>query len=230
MQEANVHRIGTRGRRFLEAFKSFHQVHQRCEVACARPAPPVPPPPWKAVSSHAVPSACMQVHQWWHVVFGPCTSLCNHLPDCDSNGCEMLLPLHAGYDLLLRAWATLHHPSLPQTGRLTSKGDDSGGGGVGSIRSGGGSGVSSGSGSWDTDSSRVGGGTSDLCVEDPTLDFELEGCLPYLFPLRSVRDECGHGYAGLPYEYDGLLPQWVEPARQMMAAQAASLSSSQPSA
>ena len=172
----------------------------------------------------------MQVHQWWHVVFGPCTSLCNHLPDCDSNGCEMLLPLHAGYDLLLRAWATLHHPSLPQTGRLTSKGDDSGGGGVGSIRSGGGSGVSSGSGSWDTDSSRVGGGTSDLCVEDPTLDFELEGCLPYLFPLRSVRDECGHGYAGLPYEYDGLLPQWVEPARQMMAAQAASLSSSQPSA
>ena len=44
-----------------------------------------------------------QVHQWFHVVLGPCTSLCNNPPRCDSNHCELLIPLHAGYDMLARA-------------------------------------------------------------------------------------------------------------------------------
>ena len=76
----------------------------------------------------------------------------------------MLLPLHSGYDLLLRAWEILH-PS------------------------------------------------STLCVEDPALDFPIDGCLPYLFPLRSVRDECSTKYGSLSYEYERFVEQWVGPAR-----------------
>lgn len=133
-KEATVHRIGRSGRRFLEAFKSYHQIHQ-----------------------------------WFHVVLGPCTSLCNRLPNCDSNGCEMLLPLHAGYDLLLRAWAAIH----PKKG---------------------------------------------LCTEDDSIDFPLDTCLPYLFPLRSTREECATKYADLPYEYDGLMRDWVDFAMRVGSA------------
>ena len=53
-------------------------------------------------------SVLRQVHQWFHVVLGPCTSLCNAVPRCDSNHCELLMPLHAGYDMLQRAWRRLH--------------------------------------------------------------------------------------------------------------------------
>jgi len=128
-KEAGVHRIGRAGRRFLEAFKSYHQVHQ-----------------------------------WFHVVLGPCTSLCNKLPNCDSHGCEMLLPLHAGYDLLLRAWLALHPTAEP-------------------------------------------------CVQDDALDFDMDHPLPYLFPLRTMRDECSARYASLPYVYEGIEERWIGPAR-----------------
>lgn len=45
-----------------------------------------------------------EIHQQFHVAAGPCTALCSTAPACHSNNCEFLLPLHAGYDLLLRAW------------------------------------------------------------------------------------------------------------------------------
>ena len=43
-------------------------------------------------------------HQQFHVAFGPCTAICSTPPACRSNNCEFLLPLHAGYDLLLSVW------------------------------------------------------------------------------------------------------------------------------
>ena len=108
------------------------------------------------------------MHQWFHVVLGPCTSLCNTPPLCDSHGCELLLPLHAGYDMLLRSWHALH----PDSG---------------------------------------------LCVEDEALDWPLDEQLPYLFPLRTARDECGGGAPPrLPYEYVGM-GEWVEAGRHEMA-------------
>ena len=75
---ATVHRLNMPGRRFLEAFKALHQVHQ-----------------------------------WFHVVLGPCTALCYNLPRCDSNHCELLLPLHAAYDMLQRAWYAAHPRQQP---------------------------------------------------------------------------------------------------------------------
>ena len=77
---ATVHRLSTNapGRRWLEAFKALHQVHQ-----------------------------------WFHVVLGPCTALCYNLPRCDSNHCELLLPLHAAYDMLQRAWYAAHPHQPP---------------------------------------------------------------------------------------------------------------------
>ena len=88
----------------------------------------------------------------------------------------MLLPLHAGYDMIFRGWAELHP-------------------------------------------------TVDPCVEDASLDFELDACLPYLFPLRSVREECAARYESLPYAYDGLATRWLEPARNEQAKASAGLKS-----
>ena len=48
----------------------------------------------------------------------------------------------------------------------------------------------------------------DLCTEDVTLDFPLETCLPYTFPLRSLREECSD--RRLPYTYDGMT-EWTAP-------------------
>ena len=45
-----------------------------------------------------------EVHQQFHVAFGPCTAACSNPPACRSRNCEFLLPLHAGYDLLLQIW------------------------------------------------------------------------------------------------------------------------------
>ena len=42
-----------------------------------------------------------------------------------------------------------------------------------------------------------------------TLDYPAERCLPYIFPLKSVADECAHAPA---YEYPEL-PEWVELGR-----------------
>ena len=127
--------MGRPGRRFVEAFKAMHQVHQ-----------------------------------WWHVVLGPCTALCNNAPRCDSNNCGLLLPLHAGYDLIMRAWAALHRNESSSN-------------------------------------------ASALCVEDAATDFPLDGCLPYVAPLRTLRDECAVPTERLPYVYDGIERDWVEPAR-----------------
>ena len=63
--------------------------------------------------------------------------------------------------------------------------------------------------------------TADLCVEDPALDFPMDACLPYLFPLRSVRDECAARYDSLPYEYEGLRSTWLTAARAEQAKLAA---------
>ena len=59
--------------------------------------------------------ALHQVHQWFHVVLGPCTALCHNLPTCDSDHCELLLPLHAAYDMLARAWSAAHPAKPPCT-------------------------------------------------------------------------------------------------------------------
>ena len=76
-----------------------------------------------------------------------------------------LLPLHAGYDLLLRAWLALHPPPR--------------------------------------------GADSPCAATSATLDYPAERCLPYIFPLKSVADECAHAPA---YEYPEL-PEWVELGR-----------------
>ena len=44
-------------------------------------------------------------------------------------------------------------------------------------------------------------------------DFPLDGCLPYVAPLRTLRDECAVPTERLPYVYDGIERDWVEPAR-----------------
>ena len=109
-------------------------------------------------------------NQWWHVVLGPqCTALCNNAPRCDSNNCGLLLPLHAGYDLIMRAWAALHRNESSSN-------------------------------------------ASALCVEDAATDFP-DGCLPYVAPLRTLRDECAVPTERLPYVYDGIERDWVGPAR-----------------
>ena len=104
-------------------------------------------------------------HQVVHIGEGPCTARCNNAPRCDSNNCEMLLPLHAGYDLLLRAWLALHPPPR--------------------------------------------GADSPCAATSATLDYPAERCLPYIFPLKSVADECADAPA---YEYPEL-PEWVELGR-----------------
>ena len=53
---------------------------------------------------------------------------------------------------------------------------------------------------------------SALCVEDAATDFPLDGCLPYVAPLRTLRDECAVPTERLPYVYDGIERDWVEPA------------------
>ena len=46
----------------------------------------------------------------------------------------------------------------------------------------------------------------------------MDDCLPYIFPLRSVRDECTVPYAQLGYEYEGLEEHWLAPVRELVAA------------
>ena len=50
-------------------------------------------------------------------------------------------------------------------------------------------------------------------MEDAATDFPLDGCLPYVAPLRTLRDECAVPTERLPYVYDGIERDWVEPAR-----------------
>ena len=40
-------------------------------------------------------------------------------------------------------------------------------------------------------------------------DWPLGAKLPYLFPLRSVADECASSYAQLPYEYAPQIIPWL---------------------
>ena len=49
--------------------------------------------------------------------------------------------------------------------------------------------------------------------EPAATDFPLDGCLPYVAPLRTLRDECAVPTERLPYVYDGIERDWVEPAR-----------------
>ena len=53
------------------------------------------------------------------------------------------------------------------------------------------------------------GADSPCAATSATLDYPAERCLPYIFPLKSVADECAHAPA---YEYPEL-PEWVELGR-----------------
>ena len=53
------------------------------------------------------------------------------------------------------------------------------------------------------------GADSPCAATSATLDYPAERCLPYIFPLKSVADECADAPA---YDYPEL-PEWVELGR-----------------
>ena len=93
-----------------------------------------------------------ELHQMFHVASGPCTAACSTAPSCHSNNCEFLLPLHAGYDMLLGLWMRRHGAAAP------------------------------------------------CDATDPRHDFDVDECLPWVFPLTSVRSLCENRRAAHIYE------------------------------
>ena len=83
-----------------------------------------------------------EIHQQFHVAAGPCTAACSTAPSCHSYNCEFLLPIHAGYHMLLRLWMRRHGASSP------------------------------------------------CDATDAQADFDVDECLPYVFPLVTVRSLC----------------------------------------